>query len=256
MEAKKVIEFRDVAVTYHKGPFWNRSSTNAVKQVNLSVAAGETLGLVGESGSGKSTLGRVALGLIKPSGGSFEFAGLPFDPAMRKEGAMSVVLQHPEWALNPRLKNWVSISEPLKIQTSLSSQQRYEATLKMLSLVGLDQDFADRYPGELSGGQRQRVAIARALITKPRFILFDEAVSALDVSVQSQILNLIKELQEQHRFASIFISHDLAATRYVSDRIAVMLEGEIVEVAEAQKFYEKPDHPYSQQLYATIARNA
>jgi len=161
--------------------------------------------------------------------------------------------QHPEWALNPRLKCGASIAEPLVVQGLRSREERRRRVQDMLAEVGLDDALTDRFPGELSGGQRQRMAIARALITQPRFVVFDEAVSALDVSVQSQILNLIRRLQAQHGFAAMFISHDLAATRYVSQRIAVMRSGSFVEVAAARKFYDRPDHPYSQALYLTIA---
>ncbi|SLN63345.1 ABC transporter ATP-binding protein [Oceanibacterium hippocampi] len=250
--AAPVIAFRGVGVTYRKGPVWNRTEVPAVGAVDLEIAAGETLGLVGESGSGKTTLGRVALGLIRPSRGEFLIEGRPFDPAIRREGALSVVLQHPEWALNPRLRCGVSVAEPLTIRGDLDRQARRQRVASMLERVGLDPGFAERYPGDLSGGQRQRMAIARALITEPRFIVFDEAVSALDVSVQAQILNLIRELQAEHRFAAIFISHDLAATRYISHRIAVMLKGDIVEVAPARTFYDMPAHDYSRALYATI----
>ncbi|HEX7436200.1 MAG TPA: ATP-binding cassette domain-containing protein [Caldimonas sp.] len=251
-EPAPTIELRAVGVTYRKGGFWKPTAVSAVRHVDLAIAPGETLGLVGESGSGKTTLGRVALGLIAPTYGTFRFEGRAFDARVRREGALAIVFQHPEWALNPRLKSGVSIAEPLVIQ-GLDRAERSRRVTEMLDEVGLDAAFARRYPGELSGGQRQRMAIARALITRPRFVVFDEAVSALDVSVQSQILNLIRRLQRQYRFAALFISHDLAATRYVSHRIAVMLRGEFVEVAAAAKFYELPDHAYSRTLYASIA---
>lgn len=248
-----VIAMRGIAVAYRTGPAWRRTLVPAVDGVDLDVEAGETVGLVGESGSGKTTLGRVALGLIRPTRGSFLFEGAAFDPRVRRQGALAVVFQHPEWALNPRLRCVTSIGEPLRIQGQGDSAERARKVQALLAEVGLDPALAQRYPGELSGGQRQRMAIARALITRPRFIVFDEAVSALDVSVQSQILNLILGLQQQHRFAALFISHDLAATRYVAHRIAVMRSGRFVEVAPARKFYERPDHAYSQALYASIA---
>ncbi|MDB6002548.1 MAG: transporter related, partial [Rhizobacter sp.] len=190
------IEFRKLVVTYRKGSLWRRTDVAAVRQVDLSIAPGETVGLVGESGSGKSTLGRVALGLLAPTQGEFRFEGAPFDARVRREGALSVVFQHPEWALNPRLRSGVSIAEPLAVQGMGSREERSLRVAEMLADVGLDPELARRYPGELSGGQRQRMAIARALITRPRFVVFDEAVSALDVSVQSQILNLIRRLQQ------------------------------------------------------------
>ena len=248
-----VIALRDIAVAYRTGPAWRRTLVPAVDGVDLDVAAGETVGLVGESGSGKTTLARVALGLIRATRGRFLFDGAPFDPHVRRQGALAVVFQHPEWALNPRLRCQASIAEPLRIQGLGDRTERAAKVQAMLAEVGLDPALAQRYPGELSGGQRQRMAIARALITRPRFIVFDEAVSALDVSVQSQILNLILALQQQHRFAALFISHDLAATRYVARRIAVMRSGRFVEVAPARKFYDRPDHEYSRALYESIA---
>ena len=247
-----IISLTDLAVTYRTGPVWKRLTVPAVKGVSLQIGPGETLGLVGESGSGKTTLGRVMLGLVRPSSGAFLFQGRPFHTNLRREGALSVVFQHPEWALNPRLRCASSIAEPLDIQQIGGRAERLETVGTMLAQVGLDPALASRFPGELSGGQRQRMAIARALITHPRFIVFDEAVSALDVSIQSQILNLILDLPQQHGFAALFISHDLAATRYVSDRIAVMRAGEFVEVAPAARFYARPDHPYSRSLREAI----
>lgn len=253
-EQNSTIELRGIGVTYHKGLFQKHATVAAVKLVDLAIAPGETVGLVGESGCGKSTLARVALGLIQPSRGTFLFEGQAFDARVRRQGALSVVFQHPEWALNPRLKSGTSVCEPLVVQGLRDRAERNRRVQAILTEVGLDSALADRYPGELSGGQRQRMAIARALVTRPRFVVFDEAVSALDVSVQSQILNLIRRLQEQYRFAALFISHDLAATRYVSHRIAVMRRGEFVEVAAARKFYEQPDHEYSRALQAAVAR--
>jgi ABC-type glutathione transport system ATPase component len=247
------IELRGLAVTYRKGPAWQRILVPAVHRVDLAIEAGETVGLVGESGSGKTTLGRVMLGLVKPTAGTFLFEGLPFDRRLRRQGALAVVFQHPEWALNPRLRCGTSVAEPLRIQNLGDRIERRRRVAAMLAEVGLDAELAGRYPGELSGGQRQRMAIARALITSPRFIVFDEAVSALDVSVQSQILNLVRSLQQQHRFAALFISHDLAATRYVAHRIAVMQRGDLVEVAPARTFYARPEHPYSRLLHDAIA---
>lgn len=249
---QSIIGLTDLAVTYRTGPVWKRVDVPAVKGVSLQIGPGETVGLVGESGSGKTTLGRVMLGLVRPSSGQFLFQQRPFHPGLRRAGALSVVFQHPEWALNPRLRCASSIAEPLDIQKIGNRAERQEKVAAMLAQVGLEPALATRFPGELSGGQRQRMAIARALITHPRFIVFDEAVSALDVSIQSQILNLIRDLQEEHGFAALFISHDLAATRYVSDRIAVMRAGEFVEVAPAARFYARPDHPYSRSLREAI----
>ncbi|MGZ8253580.1 MAG: ATP-binding cassette domain-containing protein [Burkholderiaceae bacterium] len=251
--AAPTIQLRGLAVTYSKGPAWRRVRVPAVNRVDLEIGAGETVGLVGESGSGKTTLGRVMLGLVQPTAGTLLFEGRPFDRGLRRQGALAVVFQHPEWALNPRLRCGTSVAEPLRIQKLGNRVERQRRVAAMLGEVGLDAELAGRYPGELSGGQRQRMAIARALITNPRFVVFDEAVSALDVSVQSQILNLVRDLQHQHRFSALFISHDLAATRYVAHRIAVMRRGDFVEVAPAASFYSRPEHPYSRLLHDSIA---
>ncbi len=248
-----IVSLDAVSVVYRRGPMWNRAAVEAVREASLAVAPGETIGLVGESGSGKTTLGRLCLGLLRPSTGKVLFEGEPFRRRSATRGRLSVVLQQPEWALNPRLRNGVSVAEPLAVLGGIDARARRERVAAILAQVGLDPSFAERYPSELSGGQRQRMAIARALISEPRFIVFDEAVSALDVSVQSQILNLIKDLQAQHGFGALFISHDLAATRYVSHRIAVMYRGEIVEIAPARRFYGRPEHPYSRRLLEAVA---
>ena len=242
-----VVSLRDVSVSYRGGLF--RPSFEAVRNVSFDIAAGETLGLVGESGSGKSTLGRVCLGLTAPTRGAMSFAGESFGRLRARRGQLAVVMQFPEWALNPRLRCGRSLEEPLLI-LNVGAAERRARVAAMLENVGLDPAFAERLPGQLSGGQRQRVAIARALVTEPRFIVFDEAVSALDVSVQAQTLNLIRDLQAEHGFGALFISHDLAATRYVSRRIAVMRQGEIVELAPRERFYAEPEHDYSRALLA------
>jgi ABC-type oligopeptide transport system ATPase subunit len=240
-----VVSLSEVWVTY-RGAF-GRAGIDAVKSASLEISAGETLGLVGESGCGKSTLGKVCLGLVRPSRGEVLFCGEPFGRLRRRRGQPAVVLQFPEWALNPRIRCGRSVEEPLVV-LGVRIAERRRRVEAMLESVGLDGEFAERFPGQLSGGQRQRIAIARALITEPRFIVFDEAVSALDVSVQAQVLNLILDLQTQHGFGALFISHDLAATRYLSSRIAVMREGEIVEIGSRDQFYDRPEHPYSRSL--------
>ena len=248
---ESVVELRSVDVHFASGPLWARRHVHAAREVSLGVAAGETLGLVGESGSGKTTTGKVCLGLIRPTTGDVIFDGHPFDYRRRaRRGALAAVLQHPQWSLNPRLHVGTSIAEPLVINGFGSAEERRRETGEMLERVGLQPVLAKRYPHELSGGQRQRVAIARALITHPKFVVFDEAVSALDVSVQAQILNLIRELQAEAGFAALFISHDLAAVRYVADRIAVMYAGEIVEAATAETLYGRGLHPYTRGLQA------
>jgi oligopeptide/dipeptide ABC transporter ATP-binding protein len=236
-------------VTYSGGPPWNRHSVDAVKTVDLEINEGETVGLVGESGSGKTTVGMLCLGLLRPTRGQVLFDGRPFRAQRRRlKGKLQVVLQHPAWSLNPRVRVRTSVAEPLVVIRACGRAERERRVAEMLEHVGLDPAMADRFPHELSGGQTQRVAIARALITRPRIVVFDEAVSALDVSVQAQILNLIRTLQDEQRFAALFISHDLAAVRYISQRIAVMYAGDIVELAPRRHFYGHPFHPYSQAL--------
>ena len=251
MTGGAVIALDRVSLVYRTGPVWSRRETAAVKEVSLEIRRGEILGLVGESGSGKTSMGRLCLGLLTPTSGSARFEGEPMPKRRAMRGRAAVVLQQPEWALNPRLKVRTSVGEPLTIRGA-SRDERGRRVAEALAQVGLDPDIAGRYPHELSGGQRQRAAIARALVTEPRFVVFDEAVSALDVSVQMQILNLIRDLQGSRAFSALFISHDLAATRYVADRIAVMRFGELVEVAPVGRFYARPEHPYSRELWASV----
>ena len=249
-----VTSLENAGVSYRGNALWGGGSVDAVGEVSLAIRTGETLGLVGESGSGKTTVGRLCLGLVRPTRGRVLFEGAPIGGAGRKpRGKLSVVLQHPDWALNPRLRVATSVVEPLSVLGVTSASEQQARAGQILERVGLDQSLTSRYPHELSGGQRQRVAIARALITNPRLVVFDEAVSALDVSVQAQVLNLIKDLQATSGFAALFISHDVAATRYVSHRIAVMYAGALMELAPAARFYTKPQHPYSRALRISIA---
>ena len=245
-----ILELDDVTVTFTSGPPLRRRSTHALRGVSLRLEPGRIVGLVGESGSGKTTTSMVALGLRAPTAGAVRFEGKPF-PRRRRAlaGRMQAVLQHPQSSLDPRVRVGRSVAEPL---TVLGEPGQDARTAAMLEQVGLDGSFAQRYPHQLSGGQRQRVSIARALVTRPPFLVFDEAVSALDVSVQAQILNLIKDLQAELGFAALFISHDLGAVRYVADQVAVMRDGEIVECTDAATFYRNPEHEYSRRLMEAL----
>ncbi len=235
----------------------NRSAFRAVDGVSLSVAAGETLGLVGESGSGKSTLARTILGLVRPTSGEVRFEGrslAALDAAQERDRRRRVqpIYQNPFSSLNPRLSVAEIVGEPLAGFRLGDRQWRRRRTLELLDQVGLPQTFADRLPSELSGGQRQRVAIARALAPEPALVVCDEPVSALDVSIQAQVLDLLAELQHRHGLAYLFISHDLAVVRQVSDRVGVMKDGRIVEIGTADEVFHAPKHAYTRLLLDSI----
>jgi peptide/nickel transport system ATP-binding protein len=234
----------------------------AVDDVSFEVKKGETLGLVGESGCGKTTLGRALLRLIEPSGGKIIYnnTDLTLKKAaelkpLRKE--VQLVFQDPYSSLNPRLSIGTAITEPMKVHAALNNdKQRKEKAVALLEKVMLKPEHFNRYPHEFSGGQRQRIVIARALALNPSFIVCDEPVSALDVSVQAQVLNLLSDLKKEFGFTSVFISHDLSVVRYISDRIMVMSAGKIVEQGDAEKIYTNPAHEYTRKLIASIPGKA
>jgi ABC-type oligopeptide transport system ATPase subunit len=257
-DAPPLVEVRDVYKRYPVGGgvlARPRAWVNAVDGVSLTIAAGETLGLVGESGSGKSTLGRLMLRLIEPTSGDVLFEGrsllalgAPEMRALRRE--MQIVFQDPYGSLNPRMRVASIVGEGLAIHHMGTRAERRDRVAELLELVGLSPDAARRYPHEFSGGQRQRIGIARALAVRPRFVVADEAVSALDVSIQAQILNLLQDLQRKLGLTMLFIAHDLRVIEHLSDRVAVMYQGKIVELASRGDIYRKPRHPYTRALLA------
>ncbi|MCD8011253.1 MAG: ATP-binding cassette domain-containing protein [Lachnospiraceae bacterium] len=226
---------------------------HAVDGISLTVERGETFGLVGESGCGKSSLSRVILGLVKKDSGEVLYKGQEVSTMNRSQRSrMRMVFQNPFASLNPKEKVFDTIAEPYRIAGGYSRQQIQEEVMKLLDLVGLSRGYATRYPHEFSGGQRQRIGIARALAMDPEFIICDEPVSALDVSIQAQILNLLRDIQKDMGLTYVFISHNLGVIKYVSDRIAVMYLGKIVEIAKAPDLYAAPSHPYTQALLSAI----
>ncbi len=241
-----------------KGVFRKQvGAVRAVDGVTFDVYRGETLGLVGESGSGKSTTGRVILQLDKATSGSANYEGEELTTVsgnrmreLRKE--MQMIFQDPHASLNPRMTVASIIGEPLVENSTMNKEDRRKRIDELLSLVGLDPTHANRYPHEFSGGQRQRIGIARAIALNPKFIVCDEPIAALDVSIQAQVVNLLKDLQEELELTYLFISHDLSMVRHIADRVAVMYLGNLVELAQVDELYDNPRHPYTQALNSAV----
>jgi len=229
----------------------------AVDGISFNVRRRETLGLVGESGCGKSTTGRAILQLYRPTAGDVEFDGqslvkMKGEPLRRMRRRMQMIFQDPYASLNPRMTVGNIIGEPLDVHNIMSSRERRERVQELLQIVGLNPYFVNRYPHEFSGGQRQRIGVARALAVRPEFIVCDEPISALDVSIQAQIINLLEELQEEFGLTYLFIAHDLSVVRHISDRVAVMYLGKLVEMTDRATLYENPLHPYTKALLSAV----
>ncbi len=257
--SKPLVETRDLRKLFPvRKLFRTLGHVHAVDGVNLQIMRGETLGLVGESGCGKTTLGRLILALIKPTSGTVLFDGKDVFKLKGKEllefrRRAQIVFQDPYSSLDPRMMVFDIIYEPLLVhKRHFHIEDPEEYVVSLLEKVGLKREHLYRYPHEFSGGQRQRIAIARALALQPEFIVLDEPTSALDVSVQAQILNMLKDLQRSMGLTYLYISHDIATVKYMSDRIAVMYLGKIVELADSQELFEKPLHPYTQALLSAI----
>lgn len=242
-----------------KGGFFGKTVNNlkAVNDVSFFIKRGETLGVVGESGCGKSTTGRAVLRLHEPTAGEIHFEGqdimkLDREELRKKRREMQLIFQDPYSSLNPRMTVGDIIGEPLEIHEHMPSKEKIERVKELLDLVGLSPYHVRRYPHEFSGGQRQRVGVARAIALNPKFIVADEAVSALDVSIQAQVINLFEELQEKLSLTYMFISHDLSVVKHISDRIMVMYLGKIVEMADSKELFRNSIHPYTKALLSAV----
>jgi peptide/nickel transport system ATP-binding protein len=252
MSQQALLQVKDLRVNFPQG---RGKVFQALKGISLNIQPGETVGLVGESGSGKTTVGRVILGLTEATSGDVWFEGENITHASRERRRalgrdIQVVFQDPYGSLNPARTIGDTLAEPLMNDKSLTGKDISERVAEVLQQVGMPTDTASRYPGMFSGGQRQRIAIARAVIAKPRLIVCDEPVSALDLSVQAQVLNLLKSLQQSMGLAMLFISHDLTVVRHVSQRTVVLYRGDIVEQGEAGQVHDHPEHPYTRALLA------
>jgi oligopeptide/dipeptide ABC transporter ATP-binding protein len=256
-----IVSVRDLSKHFTLKGGWGqpKRTLRAVEGVSFDIAKGETLGLVGESGSGKSTTGRMLVGLLPATRGSVKLFGheiagkdhRAIDPVRRR---VQFVFQDPQGSLDPRMRVEAAIAEPLDVAGNISKGDRADRVRELIGLVGLPRDCGERFPHEFSGGQRQRIGIARALALNPDFIVCDEPVSALDVSMQAQVVNLLLDLQDRLGLGYLFIAHDLAVVRNVSNRIAVMYAGSVVEIAPRQQLYATPRHPYTQALLASVPR--
>ena len=259
-EAETLVRAKNLKVHFpiHSGVLRRQTgSVKAVDGLNFEIKRGETLGLVGESGCGKSTAGRAMLRLYELTDGQIDFDGTDIAHLSKQElrdmrPRMQMIFQDPQACLNPRMTVGDIIAEPLIEHTKLSSSERRDKVKSLLESVGMNPDFVNRYPHEFSGGQRQRIGIARALALEPDFIVCDEPIAALDVSIQAQVVNLLQDIQERMGLTYMFISHDLSMVKHIADRVAVMYLGRIVELAPKEELYKNPKHPYTQALLSAV----
>ena len=257
---EKIVSLKNVSKTFPVGKSLLGKPTkfvHAVNNVSFDVHQGETFSIVGESGCGKSTTGRIINHLLIPDSGEVWFMGKEISHISQDEMRplrrdMQMIFQDPAGSLNPRMRVSELIEEPLLIHTNMSAEERSKVVGELLGIVGLSAKHAQRYPHEFSGGQKQRIGIARALTVNPKLVIADEPISALDVSIQAQVLNLLHRLQEQYKLTYVFISHDLSVVEMISDRIAVMYLGFVVETAPKEKLYAMPAHPYTQALLSAV----
>ncbi|WP_261807122.1 ABC transporter ATP-binding protein [Lapidilactobacillus luobeiensis] len=254
-ERKKLVEVKHLKQYFNAG---RRNEVKAIDDISFEIYEGETFGLVGESGSGKSTTGRSIIRLYTPTSGEIEFNGTDISKIKHKDmlqfrREMQMIFQDPYASLNPRMKVKDIIAEGLDIHHLVKNEAERDARVnELLDLVGLSHDHATRYPHEFSGGQRQRIGIARALAVEPRFIIADEPISALDVSIQAQVVNLLRDIQKEQNLTYLFIAHDLSMVKYISDRIAVMHNGRLMELSSADEVYNHPLHPYTKSLLSAV----
>ena len=254
MDKEKLITLEHISKHFHVG---KKQTLVAVNNITMDIYKGETLGVVGESGCGKSTLGRVVMGIYHPTKGVIKYREKPVDLKRTKDRfayseKAQIIFQDPYASLDPRMTVGTIISEGMEIHNMYDAKKRQERVYELLETVGLNREHANRFPHEFSGGQRQRIGIARALAIEPEFIVCDEPISALDVSIQSQIINLLKELQQKLGLTYMFIAHDLNIVKYISDRLAVMYLGNLLELADSDEIYTHTLHPYSQALLAAV----
>ncbi len=243
--------------TTNETTFGKKEIVKAIDDISFDIKKRETLSLVGESGCGKTTTGKVILKILEPTSGSILFEGKDIIKLSRKEmmiyrRKMMIIYQDPFGSLDPRMTVKNTIAEPMEVHRLGTKKEIEEKVVELMKKVGLSPDYRNRYPHEFSGGQRQRIGIARALATNPEFIVADEPVSALDVSIQAQIINLLKDLQKEFGLTLLFISHDLSVVKHISDRVAVMYLGKIVEIADKKELFENPKHPYTLALLSAI----